>query len=399
MDVLPVVFRVRGLGRYGAAVLLESSSCSWTSLCYACRDGSLYLCVREAGRVLRVRSKEMGTGEDLACSIVIATRHRPDPLRDTLSSITHETKLPREIIIVDSSLDAATRAVCESFVSCLPIRYVPISVRSSARQRNAGAQLIRSPILVFLDDDVLLEPEFLERLLEPLVNDASGCIGGVGGTIVNELLPMYSILNRKVMEFFVGVSLRDIGGKVVGPAVQFAYGDIGSGLRDVDVVSTCACAYRKSVFDRYGFADSFEGYSFMEDVHLSCRVRRDYRLLQVGGARLRHLGLGTRRRSDWVAHGESRLLNRHFVMTDAMGKDRPLDVLRLLGFELIYSTVAGLWNGGRGGCVGSTLLQLVGGLRGVVRLLAGKSPHKYRAATGSLGPNKFSDRGSPSNST
>ena len=317
---------------------------------------------------------------DLDCSIVIATRHRPEPLRDTLASITRQTRMPREIIVVDSSLNGETRSVCESFTSVLPLKYISTAIRSSARQRNVGAEKISHPILIFLDDDVLLEPEFLERLIEPFDSDRGGCIGGVGGTIMNELLPEYSTFNRKVLEFFLGVSLRDIGGKVVGPAVQFVYGDIGRGCRDVDFLPSGACAYRKHVFDRYRFADSFEGYSFMEDVHLSYRVKRAYSLLQVGSARLRHLGLGSERRNDWVAHGESRVLNRHFVMIDAMGKDSLPDVLRLFGFELFYSVAAGFWNGGRGGRVAPTVQQLVGALRGALRVLSGRSPHA-RAST------------------
>lgn len=311
----------------------------------------------------------------LDCSVVIATRHRSQPLSDTLDSIASLAHRPLEIIIVDSSADSHTRDVCAAAKTALPIHYQHTTDASAARQRNLGITIARGEFVVFLDDDVVLDREFLFHLLEPFSASDGAAVGGVGGTIVNELLPAYSRFNRALLSFFIGTPLDDVGGRVLGPAVHFAYGDIGTSTRRVECLSSCACAYRRAILEQYRFAPSFVGYSFMEDVHLSHRIGKRYRLLQAGAAHLTHLGLGTKDRKDWPAHGESRLINRHYVMTDAMGKNGISDHIRLLGFELVYTTIAGIWNGGRGGATGSTLQQLAGKLRGMVRLLMGRSPH------------------------
>lgn len=311
----------------------------------------------------------------LQCSIIIATRHRPQPLSDTLDSIASLAHRPLEIIVVDSSVDDRTRDVCSAIRTALPIQYQHTTDASAARQRNLGITMARGEFVVFLDDDVVLDRDFLFHLLEPFSITDGETVGGVGATIVNELLPAYSRLNCALLSFFIGVHLNDVGGRVVGPAVHFVYGDIGTSTRRVEFLPSGACAYRRTILEQYRFAPSFVGYSFMEDVHLSYRVNRRYRLLQAGSAHLTHLGLGTRDRTDWPAHGESRLINRHYVMTDAMDKHGVIDHLRLFGFELIYMTIAGIWNAGRGGATRSTLQQLAGKLRGVIRIFLCRSPH------------------------
>lgn len=324
-----------------------------------------------------------------SASVVIATRHRPGPLSECLASIQRQTLVPTQVIVVDSSDDETTKAAC-AFAerdALFQLKYVASEIRSAAVQRNLGVKHTKSDAVVFLDDDVVLEPEFLAELLSPFTMDKRNEVGGVGGTISNAIPSPMSCVNKWMLRLVLGVSPEQCAGKVIGPAVQFPHAGGKGEVRQVDWIPSGVCAYRKEIFEQYSFGEAFQGYSFMEDVELSVRVGQQFTLLQATGARLYHKGLGSSSRMDWVPYGESRIINRHHVMVHAMGKRGGRNVARLFCYEILYCTLASLWNGGRGGASRQTLLQLMGALRGAMRILQGKSPHNgmYRAVAGPCG--------------
>ena len=94
-------------------------------------------------------------------SLIVATFERPDDLAVTFAGIEIQTHRPLEVIVVDSSRDQKTRALCEMWKTRLPIRWVFSDARSAAKQRNQGAELSdsASDVLGFMDDDITLYPD------------------------------------------------------------------------------------------------------------------------------------------------------------------------------------------------------------------------------------------------
>jgi hypothetical protein len=109
--------------------------------------------------------------------------------------------------------------------------------------------------------------------------------------------------------------------------------------------STCT-AFRRDIFLAYRFERTFQGYSFAEDVHLSTRIARKYRLMNTTRARVFHADLGKDTHRDWAALGESQVKNRHLIMTTVLGKTGLTDHFRLFAYEILYTActlvVAGL---------------------------------------------------------
>src|SRR4051812_14203872 len=95
--------------------------------------------------------------------IVIATRNRAEALRDCLASIDSQTLLPSRTLIIDSSPNTNTQELVSGWASTLTYccSYHHTSVASAARQRNIGAKLCTSQLILLLDDDVVLEPTFI----------------------------------------------------------------------------------------------------------------------------------------------------------------------------------------------------------------------------------------------
>jgi hypothetical protein len=111
------------------------------------------------------------------------------------------------------------------------------------------------------------------------------------------------------------------------------------------------------------FEETFAGYSFAEDVHLSTRVARAYRLMNTVRARVFHADLGKDTHRDWPALGESQVRNRHLIMTSVLGRDRWIDQVRLFAYEIGYSSLAWIAAGTGDG----RLPKLASLLRGKVR--------------------------------
>lgn len=83
-------------------------------------------------------------------SVVLATRDRPDHLRDALAAITAAVRPDDEVLVVDSaSTDPDVRRVVER----AGVGYVRCDRPGASRARNRGAELARGDLIVFTDDD------------------------------------------------------------------------------------------------------------------------------------------------------------------------------------------------------------------------------------------------------
>ena len=117
---------------------------------------------------------------------IVCTYNRCQSLLQTLESIAGSI-LPEsvewEVLVVDNNSKDQTREVAESFCQRYPgrFRYVFESQQGHTRARNRGVREARGDILAFTDDDVIVEPTWLENLTNPLKN---GQWSGAGGRIL-----------------------------------------------------------------------------------------------------------------------------------------------------------------------------------------------------------------------
>jgi GT2 family glycosyltransferase len=107
--------------------------------------------------------------EPKSVSFVVPTFHRPEALRATLDALM-ELDFPREryeVIVVDDGADPGTRALVEGVSDRSPrVAYLSQDHLGVATARNRGAAAAQSDLLVFLDDDIVVAPDHLERHLQ-----------------------------------------------------------------------------------------------------------------------------------------------------------------------------------------------------------------------------------------
>lgn len=237
----------------------------------------------------------------MTLSIVIPTLDRLEPLCQTLESIARQSKLPEEIIVIDQSRTLEPKQAVEKAWQALPhsdkiiLKYlIKTGLSGSSEARNVGIDLASSEVILFLDDDVILEPDFLERVLEPYSDES---VGGVGGVITNYDPPAWP--DRILRTIFFRGPFFDSRQQFYWNAAKLRH----SGPSAIDRLGGGLMSFRRNVCQTVRFDLNFTGYSLGEDVDFSYNVSRRWKVLIHPQARLIHLrSPGTRPKTDWRLH-------------------------------------------------------------------------------------------------
>jgi glycosyltransferase involved in cell wall biosynthesis len=282
--------------------------------------------------------------EILPLSLVIPTQNRALTLRRTLESLSGQSAQPAELMIVDASDDASTRDLCAG--ELIPgltsnVLWRAAEVPGAAHQRNQGVRLCSKPVIGFIDDDILFEPMCFSRLWEALQTDPR--IGGVNAMITNQRYHAPGRISRFVFRLMAGRAEASYAGSVLGPAVNLLpedRDDLPEVVR-VEWLNTTCTFYRSDALPNPPFPSHFTGYSLMEDLTLSLTVGKSWKLANARTARIYHDSQPGSHKSDPARLAEMQLINRHYVMTKVLGRDRLSDYLKL-GFFDLFSLASGL---------------------------------------------------------
>ena len=204
-------------------------------------------------------------------SAVIPTRNRPEDLERAVVSICAQARPPDELVVVDQSADEESRKrVLRVFAErggSIVLDYVlDPSIAGLVAAKKVAVSRAHGDIVCFLEDDIVLEPDYLEEIERGFVDDPDmvGCCG-----IVTNLPPMPPFYFRLFHFFHRGVFRDDrvgVHGNVTGK---------GHRLIRSDYVSGGLSAYRREVFARVPF-DVENQFFMLEDVDFSTRVARAF---------------------------------------------------------------------------------------------------------------------------
>lgn len=115
-------------------------------------------------------------------SVVIPTFHRPDVLERTLWSVAKASYAGAyELVVIDDGPSESTKQVAERTRIEFPrsvLRYIPQENAGAARARNRGAQEAQGDVLIFLDDDMVVQPDHLDLHVQHLVSPVERVVNG-----------------------------------------------------------------------------------------------------------------------------------------------------------------------------------------------------------------------------
>ena len=92
-------------------------------------------------------------------------------LPDLLASLARQTRQPDEIVVVDGGSQDGTVALLECWRDRLPLRIIVMPGATIAEGRNRAIAEARGEIVAVTDGGVVLEPDWLERLVAPFEGD------------------------------------------------------------------------------------------------------------------------------------------------------------------------------------------------------------------------------------
>ncbi len=223
-------------------------------------------------------------------SIIIPTLNRASSLLATLRSISAQQGggVQFEVIVVDNGSTDRTREVCETAGREISdFTYCYDQEPGMLTGRHKGAGLAQAPLLSFLDDDVELNPLWVQSVTGAFARHPQAAI--IGGPS----LPKYQHYPPEWLSYFWQAT--PYGGKMCLPLSLL---DLGGQTLDIDPLYVFGLNYsiRKAVFAELGgfhpdrISDSLQRYQGDGETGLSLKAKmKNYGALYVSSALLYHL--------------------------------------------------------------------------------------------------------------
>jgi GT2 family glycosyltransferase len=240
--------------------------------------------------------------------VVICTRGRAGELQRCLQSVMSQSVARLTVFVVDGSDDDASRAVVEEARATAPLQYQLKYVRTDpglARQRNAAVEALEpfTEYVCFLDDDTVIDREYIAAIEQAFRADEYAGVVGMGGLIQNPPPRPY----RALRSIFLLDSTRN--GAVLPSGVNVQVQD-PDGPTYVDWISGCAMNFRRAIFREFRFDSAMQDYSLGEDLEFTFRLSRRYKLLVNPDAHVWHLRAAAER-DDEVGYAREQIRFRY----------------------------------------------------------------------------------------
>jgi len=272
-------------------------------------------------------------------SAIIATVGRPELLRLCLESLAKQTVPIAEVVVVHCGDDLETRVVTDD--ACwtqagVDVRYFHHPERNCAQQRNFAIERAKYENLLLVDDDVEVDPHWVQELFQPIWADPN--VGATLGNLVNQPMATPTLFWRIYRTVMHGRVAGLKPGRLVGAALPNGFPTTAQAPIPCEWIRGGASALRREAFQSVGgFASFFAGSSPGEDLDLGYRLSRTWKVYYVPTARcIHHQAASGREESD--QHQYLSMRSRFGILTITMGKNR----VAALGHIGLWALVQGL---------------------------------------------------------
>jgi GT2 family glycosyltransferase len=204
---------------------------------------------------------------------ILCTKDRPDAIKTLLNSINTLDQLElAEVTVVDSSKKPLELDSLQ-FTKPMPVKVIQ-SKPGLPTQRNIGLKSSKNPIVVFLDDDVVLAENFISATIEEFSQNID--IAGIG-----YLLKGVEFSDKKLFRNFAVAVNEEKFGQVTKTGINYWYPERGERLsyKPPMWLPGCAMAFRRTEINGVEFNPVLEegilgGYALGEDVDFTLRLQK-----------------------------------------------------------------------------------------------------------------------------
>lgn len=250
------------------------------------------------------------------CGVAVCTYKRAASLSRFLDSLATQRCRPDQLIIVDASPDAETeqsirqRPDVENLAGRVLYFRVSDALKGLTRQRNYALRWVRTDLIAFFDDDIVLLDDCLSEMASAhrALGDA---VAGVAAVLQNQLKPPRMLWRARRL---LGIVSDLQPGKYCrsGMSIPWDFLKPADELIEGDWLPGGATMWKTTAAREVRFDEYFIGYCSGEDLAFSLNVRSKGRLFVAGKARALHLHDGTGR-PDAFEMGYSTLQNAYYI--------------------------------------------------------------------------------------
>lgn len=277
----------------------------------------------------------------LAVSAVIPTRNRPRDLAQAVASVLAQHRLPDELIIIDQSVtDESERQISEQYATAgVGIRLVYVrdpDIKGLVPAKARAFRESRGNVICFLEDDVVLLPDYFQRLEQGFLEHPAmlGCSG-----VVTEA-PVGRAAYRWFFKLFHRGIFSDPRVELHGRCSRAYPGKLVRSR----YLSGGVSAYRRQVLEQVPF-DTVNDFFMLEDIEYSMRASKvlgaEHFYVNTGVCLEHRMSSVNRDRAG--ARWERKL--REYICFYKKHRDEPLATVHLcwlwcgLGLEAVFASL------------------------------------------------------------
>ncbi|UCD29394.1 MAG: glycosyltransferase family 2 protein [Planctomycetota bacterium] len=204
---------------------------------------------------------------------VICTCNRPQSLSVCVQSVVRQSVPPMELIVVDDGrlndqeLESMTQSCRSAGIS---FEYLRKDKPGLPKSRNLAVRRAHGDIIQFLDDDVVLDPQFCREILQLYADDTAGAIVGTEGSLSKSQSPT---LSTRIIDYVYRIAgWWALKPRTCSPA------PIPESLHDRNrtmptwKIAGATMAFRRSALLENAFDEALSGYALGEDRDMAYRM-------------------------------------------------------------------------------------------------------------------------------
>ncbi|BDA74150.1 probable glycosyl transferase [Calothrix sp. PCC 7716] len=227
-------------------------------------------------------------------SVIIPTYGREEPLRDSIDDILNQDYPNYEIIVVDQTPQhkPEIETYLQQQTKCCKIKWFRLNWASLPGARNYAVRRSIGEIILFIDDDVKVEPGFLKAHAQNFIDKPE--VGAVAGRVFDRMKMADASIGRTQGDANYK-SIDYLPPQAMDPGIAWYYIDLVHTVKPQQVLTARGCnmSFRREIFFKHGlhFDERFRGSAVREESDFCLRLRQTgYKIWYDPEAHLIHIG-------------------------------------------------------------------------------------------------------------
>ena len=219
-------------------------------------------------------------------SVILATHDRPAALTRAVESLLAQTYRPHEIIVVRDGATPVPAALADrAGDACVTFRTRSMPRACLPASRNAGMRMATGEVLLLIDDDHELPPDYLAKLVGLYMRDTDARVDVIGGNVVEPAATRRQRLWQALM--LACAHLRWRPRRVLARYVHLPV-PLRGRLRPTAVLTGGTVSIRRERAGEVSFNENLPGYALGEDRDFAYRATQRLAVFTAPELQMRH---------------------------------------------------------------------------------------------------------------